>query len=182
MTIKHMASLITAGRIAGAFILLFIEPLSAAFFAVYSLCCASDVLDGYIARKTNTASKLGETLDSIADFVLIAVMLVIFIPLLEWELWMLYWIGIIALVRFASLGVGFAKYRAVASLHTHANKATGIVCACFPILYRLFGLTVTAFILCGMASLSSLEELAIIWHSKRLDRNIKGFFCDGGSK
>ncbi len=64
--IKHTASIITVGRIVGAVVLLWIQPLSALFFVIYSLCCVSDVLDGFIARKTNTTSKLGETLDSIA--------------------------------------------------------------------------------------------------------------------
>ena len=75
---KYTASLITASRIIGAFVLLLIEPLSTPFFVVYILCCVSDVIDGYIARKTNTASKIGEILDSVADFVLIAVMRFIF--------------------------------------------------------------------------------------------------------
>ncbi len=106
--IKYFVTTITAGRITGAVALLWIQPLSALFFAVYLLCCASDVLDGFIARKTNTASKFGATLDSIADFVFITVMLVIFIPLLEMEPWMLWWIGMIALVRFVSLEIGYA--------------------------------------------------------------------------
>ncbi len=178
--IKHIASIITAGRIAGAVVLLWTKPLSALFFLIYFLCCVSDVLDGFIARKTNTTSRFGATLDSIADFVLIAVMLVIFVPLLELEPWMLWWTGIIALVRFASFGIGFAKYHEFAFLHTYANKATGIVCACFPVLYYVFGLTVTTHILCGAASLSALEELTITWRSKELDRNVKGLFSSKG--
>ena len=173
---KYAASLITSARIAGAFALLLTEPLSAAFYTVYILCCVSDVLDGYVARKTSTESKLGEALDSIADFALIAVMLIVFIPLLAWEPWMLRWAVAIALIRFTSLGVGLAKYRALAFLHTYANKATGIACACFPILYQALGLTVTSVILCGIASLSALEELIISISSKELDRNIKGLF------
>jgi CDP-diacylglycerol--glycerol-3-phosphate 3-phosphatidyltransferase len=160
--------------------LLLIKPLSVLFFAVYSLCCASDILDGYVARKTNTASKLGETLDSVADFVFIAIALVIFIPLLTWEWWILYWIGLIAFVRFLSLGIGFAKYRAFSFLHTYANKVTGIALAGFPFLYGSFGITATAYILCGIASLSAIEELIITIQSKTLNRNIKGLFpkCD----
>ena len=172
--IKYLATSITAGRIAGAVALLWIQPLSVLFFAVYLLCCASDVLDGFIARKTNTASKFGATLDSITDFVFIMVMLVIFIPLLKLELWMLWWIGMIALVRFVSLGIGYAKYCEFAFLHTYANKATGIVCASFPVQLQMFGLTATAFVLCGIASLSALEVLVITCRSKTLDRNIRG--------
>ncbi len=39
---KHIASVLTVGRAAGAFVLLLLEPLSASFFTVYALCCASD--------------------------------------------------------------------------------------------------------------------------------------------
>jgi CDP-diacylglycerol--glycerol-3-phosphate 3-phosphatidyltransferase len=148
------------------------------FFAVYFLCGISDILDGYIARKTNTSSRFGEILDSIADFIFVTVMLFIFIPLLAWGKWMLYMIGIIALVRFVSLGIGFVKYHAFAFLHTYANKITGIALICFPILYYAAGLTVTAFILCGIASLSALEELIITIHSKRLNRNVTSIFLD----
>jgi CDP-diacylglycerol--glycerol-3-phosphate 3-phosphatidyltransferase len=177
--IKYAASLITTGRIIGAFVLLLTTPLSVLFFIVYAPCCASDILDGYIARKTKTTSKLGEALDSIADFVLVAVLLVVFIPLLAWEWWTIYWIGIIALTRFLSLGIGYAKYRAVSFLHTYANKVTGIALVCFPILFWLFGITVTAFILCGIASISAFEELIITIRSNTLNRNVKSVFGKG---
>ena len=166
----------TIGRIIGAFLLLLTKPMSASFIVIYSLCCVSDILDGYVARKTKTTSKLGEIVDSIADFVLIAIMLAIFIPLLAWERWMLYWISIIALARFLSLAIGFVKYHALSFLHTYANKATGIALACFPIFYRVFGITATVFILCGIASLSALEELIITFYAKKLNRNTAGIF------
>jgi len=158
--------------------LLLIKPLSVLFFVIYALCCASDILDGYIAKKTNTASKSGEVLDSIADFIFIVIVFVIFIPLLTWDKWAIYWIGSIALIRFMSLGIGFAKYRAVSFLHTYANKFTGIALVCFPILYQVFGMAITVIVLCCVASLSALEELAIIIHSKKLNRNIKGIFVN----
>ena len=176
---KHIASLITTSRIVGALVLLFIEPLSTPFFVVYILCCASDVIDGYVARKTNTASRFGEILDSAADFLLVAVMGYIFIPLLVWEQWMLYWIGMVAVVRFTSLSVGFAKYRAFAFLHTYGNKATGIACACFPILYQVLGLGATAFILCVVANISAFEELLINIGARELNRNRKSVFENG---
>ena len=157
--------------------MLLTTPLSVLFFIVYALCCVSDILDGSVARKTKTTSKSGEVLDSIADYIFITIVLVIFIPLLAWDRWVVYWIGIIALTRFLSLGVGFLKYRSVPFLHTFANKFTGIALVCFPVLHWIFGMTVTAFILCSVASLSALEELAIIIRSKKLNRNIKSVFA-----
>lgn len=46
--------------------------LSAALFAI---CCATDFVDGHIARKTNTVSMLGKLLDPLADKVVIVIML-----------------------------------------------------------------------------------------------------------
>lgn len=54
----------------GAFIALTV--LSAFLFAV---CCATDFVDGHIARKTNTVSMLGKLLDPLADKVVIVIML-----------------------------------------------------------------------------------------------------------
>ena len=101
-------------------------------------------------------------------------MLIIFIPLLDWEPWMLWWAGMIAVVRVLSFAAGYVKFRAFAFLHTYANKVTGIALFCFPFIYRAAGLTATAIILCCPASLSALEELTINLRSKTLDRNTTG--------
>ena len=161
-----------------AFSLLLIKPLSILFFVVYALCGISDILDGYIARKTNTSSKPGEILDSIADLIFIAIVLIIFIPLLTWEPWMLCWVGVIAFIRFLSLGIGLVKYHTLPFLHTWANKAAGMVLFCFPLLYNTTGLTVTAFIVCCIASLSAFEELIITIRFKRLNRNVVSIFSN----
>ncbi|MCL2225197.1 MAG: CDP-alcohol phosphatidyltransferase family protein [Defluviitaleaceae bacterium] len=173
----HLASLVTMGRIIGALILLLTEPLSSLFFVVYFLCCMSDLLDGYIARKTNTTSSHGEILDSVADFIFAAVLLFILIPLFEWENWMPYWIAIIALTRLVSLSVGFVKYHTFSLLHTHTNKITGIALVTFPVFHQLFGFYLTALILCAIASLSALEELIITILAKKLNRNIPHIFA-----
>ena len=173
---KHTANLITAGRIIGALILLLIEPLSVPFFVIYALCVISDILDGYIARRMKTAGRFGAVLDSIADVIFVAAMLIVFIPIFDPDLWLLYWMGGIALIRFFSLAVGYAKYHALSFLHTYANKATGAALACFPVLHLFFSLSATAAVLCGIASLSALEELIITIYAKSLNRNTTTIF------
>jgi CDP-diacylglycerol--glycerol-3-phosphate 3-phosphatidyltransferase len=168
---KYAASLITIGRIFGSFLLLFIKPFSVLFFIIYTLCGISDILDGYVARRTKTESKFGELLDSIADLIMTAVILVIFIPLLDLKYWMLFWIISIALIRFISIIAGYIKFHAIAFIHTYANKITGITFFCFPFIYLMFDLTVTVFIICCLASFSAVEELAINLYSKNLNRN-----------
>lgn len=170
---KNIPNLITMIRIICSFILLFIQPLSIIFFAIYIVCGVSDAFDGYIARKTKTASQFGAILDSISDAVFIGIILIIFIPLLHLSWWMLFWIGGIALVRLISLATGYLKYNTIAFLHTYANKATGFILFGSPILYDKVGMVITVYIVCGFASISAIEELVINMISKRLDRDVR---------
>lgn len=49
--------------------------LTVASAALFAICCATDFIDGHIARKTNTVSMLGKLLDPLADKVVIVIML-----------------------------------------------------------------------------------------------------------
>ena len=60
------ADSITLVRIAASALLLVLPWRSAAFFAVYTVAGLSDALDGWVARKTGTASDFGARLDSAA--------------------------------------------------------------------------------------------------------------------
>ena len=78
----NAANLITLLRIAGTISLLFLKPLSAVFFLIYALTGLTDVLDGWIARKTKTAGDFGARLDSIADLLFYTVILIRLLPIL----------------------------------------------------------------------------------------------------
>lgn len=171
-----MPNILTIFRIGCAAFLPLTGPLSPAFFTLYALCGVSDILDGYIARKFRCASQLGAVLDSIADFVFAAAALLSLIPALPWEGWMLLWAGAIALMRFVSLAVGWLKFKTPAFLHTVGNKVAGAALFLMPFLIPLTGLTAPVAICCTIASLSSLEELAILLKSATLDRNAPGLF------
>ena len=54
-----MANLVTCLRILCAGLLLFFPAFSPAFFALYLNGGVSDMLDGFIARRTHTASAFG---------------------------------------------------------------------------------------------------------------------------
>ena len=56
----------------GSVFLLFLPVFSPGFYVVYLLCGLSDMADGTIARKTNSVSKPGSQLDSIADLIFVA--------------------------------------------------------------------------------------------------------------
>ena len=94
-----MANTITFFRIAAGIALLFCPVFSPAFYAFYIAAGLSDMLDGFVARKTDSVSKLGARLDTIADFVLVVVCLIKLLPVLSIPAWLYGWIGIIALIK-----------------------------------------------------------------------------------
>ena len=54
-----MANIITFFRIAASIVLLFCPMFSPAFYVFYIVAEVSDMLDGFVAIKTNTASRFG---------------------------------------------------------------------------------------------------------------------------
>ena len=69
--IKHIANILTAFRILGSILLLFFPVFSEVFYSIYLLCGFSDMIDGTIARMTNSASEFGAKLDTAADIVFV---------------------------------------------------------------------------------------------------------------
>lgn len=177
MKIKYIPNFITGIRMLGAIVLLLTDPFSKVFCVIYVVYGVSDILDGYIARKIKATSKIGQVIDSIADMILIGVVLIIMVTTIKLPFWAISWIVAIAIIRIISLCIGFIRYNSFSSLHTYANKATGAILFCFPIIYILFGLVITICLICSIASISAIEELIINIISKHLNRDIKSLLA-----
>lgn len=174
--IKKLPNALSCARIVLSFALLFVEPFSGVFFALYLACGATDVLDGVLARRLQAATKAGAVLDSVGDVVFIGALFVVMVPLLTLPVALWLWVGIVAAVRLASIAVGAVRYRAWATLHTRANKVTGFALFCFPLLFTLLGTIPSTVLLCTVATLSAVEELLINLRSDSLDRDVRGMF------
>ncbi|MNM72091.1 CDP-diacylglycerol--glycerol-3-phosphate 3-phosphatidyltransferase [compost metagenome] len=170
----NLPNAISIVRILLSVLLLFIEPFSHTFWIVYFVCGFSDMIDGYIARKLDLTSKLGEKLDSIADTALVVVVAVVLIPELSIPTGICIWIIMIAVIRVVSLLVGYYKFYEYVSLHTYANKVTGLLLFLAPFFIDKINIYVLGGIICTIASLSAIEELVIQITSKELSRNVKG--------
>ena len=72
----NASNCITFVRIIGSVVLIFLTAFSPEFYIIYSVCGVSDAVDGSVARKCNTTSEFGARLDSVADIVFYAVMLI----------------------------------------------------------------------------------------------------------
>ncbi|TGE37242.1 CDP-alcohol phosphatidyltransferase family protein [Desulfosporosinus fructosivorans] len=174
---KSIANYISIARIFLALTLALAKPLSIAFFAIYLVCGISDVLDGYIARKTNTASKLGEKLDSGADLIMVVVLIIVLYPIINPTVQIIVWIVIIGIIRAVSMMVVFVKYKNFGILHTYGNKITGLVLFAFPLSLAFVQPDVLMYIICVVASISAIEELSIHLSSNELRANKKSIFA-----
>ena len=138
--------------------LLITEAFSPTFFLVYALAGLTDMLDGYVARRTNSESELGARLDSIADLVLVIVCLVKLLPAIDVPIWLWAWVAAIALVKVANVASGLVVEKRLVMPHTIANKAAGLVVFLFPLAIPLFGITAPAVIACAVASFAAIQE------------------------
>ncbi|MFZ5353133.1 MAG: CDP-alcohol phosphatidyltransferase family protein [Bacillota bacterium] len=166
---KAIPNCISIVRIMLSLVLIFLKPLSAAFYSVYIICGLSDMIDGFIARKTGTSSRLGARLDSIADLIMTGVLLFILYPVVKLTSEAVIWIILIALVRLASMIVALKRFKTFAVLHTYGNKLTGILIFIFPILLPFKKLDLLMYIICFVASVSAIEELIIQLTSRQLN-------------
>lgn len=160
---KFIPNLITSLRIIGAIGLIFTEQLSPLFFVIYTLAGLSDALDGWIARSTHTTSKAGAVLDSIADLLFYAVMVLKIFPTLWEVLPRVIWFGVlfVLLLRLVSYLVAGIKFRKFAALHTYMNKVTGMLVFLIPYMILLPVGTAYCWFSCGVGILASVEELLI---------------------
>ncbi|MEO8371089.1 MAG: CDP-alcohol phosphatidyltransferase family protein [Candidatus Solibacter sp.] len=105
---------------------IFFQGHSTLFLAGFCIAFATDVLDGYLARRLHLESYLGMRLDSYADYFLIASSLVwarFQLPDLfrdHWNAWLA--MGVCLLIPQA---IGLIKLRKNAGFHLYTTKAAG---------------------------------------------------------
>ena len=159
---KHMANIITGCRIFGSILLLFFPTFSLEFYTVYLLCGFSDMIDGTIARKTNSTSKFGSRLDTIADLVFVVVSLFKVLPVIHISGWLWIWGGVIAAIKISNIIWGFVSKKQFVSVHTILNKATGLLLFLLPLTIHFWGLNCITMVVCFIATLSAIQESFLI--------------------
>jgi len=155
---KHIANILTGCRILGSILLLFFPAFSAAFYIIYLFCGFSDMVDGTIARKTNSTSKFGSRLDTIADLIFVVVSLFKLLPAIPIPGWLWIWIGVIAVIRIGNLLWGYISKKQFISLHTIMNKLAGLLLFLLPLTISFVELKYTATAVCSIATFSAIQE------------------------
>ena len=155
---KAPANSITIIRILCSVALLFCPVFSPAFYALYLTAGVSDMVDGWVARQTHTASELGAKLDTIADIVFVIACLVKLLPVLDIPVWLYVWIVIIVLIKTINIISGVIVQKRFVSIHSKMNKATGLLLFVLPLTITFLNLKYSAAVVCIFATFAAIQE------------------------
>ena len=155
---KHIANIITGCRILGSILFLFFPAFSLEFYIIYILCGFSDMIDGTIARKTNSVSKLGSQLDTVADIVFVALSLIKFLPELHIPGWLWIWGIVIVIIKIGNIIWGYASEKQFVSIHTVMNKVTGFLLFLLPLTLSFVELKYSSIVVCSIATFAAIQE------------------------
>ena len=142
-------------------------PLSLPFYVLYAAAGLSDILDGFIARKTNTATQFGAKLDTLADIVFAAVILIKLLPILELPLWVIGWVGVITLIKLVNIVIGFVRRHTLTAVHSVINKVTGALVFILPFTLPIINIRYTAPLVCIVATVAAITESRTILKTNR---------------
>ena len=155
----QLANTITSIRILCSIVLLFCTVFSPAFYILYISAGLTDIVDGWIARRTNTTSELGSKLDTIADFIFLVVCSIKLLPIIEIPTWIYVWIGIIAIIKLINVIYGFIILKRFITMHTTINKFVGALLFLFPLTLNIIDLRYNTTALSLLATLSAIQEI-----------------------
>ena len=155
---KHIANLLTGCRILGSILLLFSPAFSVLFYTLYFFCGFSDMIDGTIARKTNSISKFGSQLDTVADLIFVVVSIIRFLPAIHIPGWLWIWAGVIAIIKISNIIGGYVYNKQFISLHTKMNKVTGLFLFLYPLTLSFAEVKYGSIVVCSIATFAAIQE------------------------
>ena len=153
-----MANLVTITRILCSIALLFCAALSPWFYALYITAGVSDMVDGWVARKTNTVSDFGSKLDTVADIFFVAVCLVKLLPVLHLPVWIYVWVAVIACIKVFNIVYGLAVRKQFLADHSILNKVTGALLFLLPLTLSFIDVNYCAAVVCAVATVAGIQE------------------------
>ena len=163
---KHIANILTGCRIFGSILLLFFPAFSLVFHITYLLCGFSDMVDGTIARKTNSTSKFGSQLDTIADLIFVVVSLFKLLPAIHIPQWLWIWGGVVAVINISNIIWGYVSKKQFISLHTIMNKITGLLLFLLPLTLSSIEVKYSSIAVCSIATFAAIHEGIYVATSK----------------
>ena len=161
---RNSANIITCMRIAGTLVFIFLPTLSVPFLIVYGFTGATDVADGFVARKLNIVSAFGSKLDTVSDLLFYVSMMFKILPYLQE-----YLPGFIMTTIYILFGYRMIIYllvwmyrRVIMASHSYFNKATGIMVFFVPFLIKTSIFPYYGGAACLLAILGALHDTKML--------------------
>jgi len=147
-----------------------------AFAALLVPALASDVLDGWLARKLDSVSPLGATLDSIADIVLMLAVVYAIWPLHPYVYldhgWIIITVVVVWLVGHAA---SFLRYGRLASFHTQLIRAGIFAFSVFALILFLYGfIPAMLYLAAGICLAGAIEHFTMLFLIREWTPNLHG--------
>ena len=158
---KHLANIVSSSRIIGAVALFFCSSISKTFLAIYIFCGFTDLIDGPIARKTNSTSPLGASLDTVGDVATYLALTKILIMKKLVPDWILAWILSAGVVFGIGALISKKRFNKLYLPHTWLGKFFGGFVFVLPIAISLNIGTPWMAVICSVASIHSLELIYV---------------------
>lgn len=155
---RQIANILTSCRIFGSILLLVFPVFSIEFYIIYLLCGFSDMIDGFVARKTNSNSSFGAKFDTAADFIFMIVVWYKLLPAIYIPQGMWIWIIIITAIKLANVILGLILRRTLIVIHSTLNKVTGFLLFLLPLTIQFTEQTYSFTIICLFATFSAIRE------------------------
>ena len=156
---KHIANIITGSRIVLSLPLLLVPLSSAWFYMFYLLCGLSDMVDGTVARRTNSETEFGAKLDTVSDFVFMLVCAVKILPVVRIPVWLWVWGALIALAKILNIALFFIAKKKLISIHSVFNKITGLALFLLPFTLTFVEVTYSVLAICVLATVAVAQEV-----------------------
>ena len=173
---NNIPNILSVFRMILSAILFSITNNIALFFVVYSFAGLTDVTDGFVARKYYLETPLGAKLDSLADFMFLAALLLrmVLSYQLEIPLAILISCGIVAIIRIINFIITKVKFQQWGILHSIGNKISGLIVFFICPIAILTGQS--PFVAVIIPLLSALEETVFLLISHEYNPNAKSIF------
>lgn len=164
---KYIANIITSLRIVGSILMILVPILSFEFYVIYLSCGFSDMIDGFVARKTDSVSEFGAKFDTIADFVFTIVSLIKWLNIIYLSEWIYIWIFIIGIIKISNIVSVIINNKTLISIHTFTNKITGILLFLWPLTISFVKTECSSVLICLISTISIIHEIYYIKINRR---------------
>ena len=155
---KNIANYISVSRAIMSLMLLIPDTFSIAFSIIYIYCGISDMLDGFIARKSKNESKIGARLDSASDIIFVIVAMIKILPILNLTNGIIIWGVAIVFIKIVNVTCSYIYYKKIVLLHTIANKIIGFILFIAPFIIVNTNSKILEITVCSIATFAAVQE------------------------